>query len=136
MVTLLQPWPKYMRQTLVLVWDSALWEKFNSNFLNSFLLALKKFSFWEEDWALGYNSMKTWHLLNSFYFPKILSLKLFGNWWGNSYISCLLLIIMIRFTCGERKIWQNIKKSQNIMTKIVVEPCRKKRKVPFWLWKN
>ena len=38
-------------------------------------------------------------------FPKILSLKLFGNSWGNSYIPCLLLII---------------KKSQNIMTKILV----------------
>ena len=38
-------------------------------------------------------------------FPKILSLKLFGNSWGNSYIPYLLLII---------------KKSQNIMTKILV----------------
>ena len=27
-------------------------------FCSSFLLALTKFSFWEEDWALGYNSMK------------------------------------------------------------------------------
>ena len=32
----------------------------------------------------------------------------------------LLLIIRLRFTCGERKIWGNIKKSQNIMTIIVV----------------
>ena len=28
----LQYWPKYMRQTLVLVWNSALREKFNFNF--------------------------------------------------------------------------------------------------------
>ena len=27
---------------------------------SSFLLVLTKFSFWEEDWALGYNSMKFW----------------------------------------------------------------------------
>ena len=27
-------------------------------FFSSFLLVLIKFSFWEEDWALGYNSMK------------------------------------------------------------------------------
>ena len=28
-------------------------------FFNSFLLTLIKFSFWEEDWALGYNYMKS-----------------------------------------------------------------------------
>ena len=27
-------------------------------FFSSFLLALTKFLFWKEDWALGYNSMK------------------------------------------------------------------------------
>ena len=32
--------------------------KVQFQFLNSFLLVLTKFSFWEEDWALGYNSMK------------------------------------------------------------------------------
>ena len=32
---------------------------------------------------------------------------------------------MERFTCGERKMWQNIKKSQNIMRMIVVEECTK-----------
>ena len=45
--------------------------------------------------------------------------KSFGNSWGNSYIPCLQVIITYRFTCGERKICQNIKKSQNIM-KVVV----------------
>ena len=33
-------------------------------FLNSFLLAWTKFSFWDEDWALGYNSMKISDLLD------------------------------------------------------------------------
>ena len=31
----------------------------------------------------------------------------------------------IRFTCGERKTWQNIDKSQNIMTKIVANHSSK-----------
>ena len=31
-----QSWPKYMRQTLVLVWNSVLWEKFNFNFWTVF----------------------------------------------------------------------------------------------------
>ena len=38
--------------------------KVQFQFLNSFLLLLTKFSFWEEDWALGYNSMKIWDLRN------------------------------------------------------------------------
>ena len=42
-------------------------------------------------------------------FLKMLSFKSFGNSWSNSYIPCLLLINMHRFTCGERKIWSNIK---------------------------
>ena len=32
--------------------------KVQFQFLNSFLLVLTKFSFWEKDWALSYNSMK------------------------------------------------------------------------------
>ena len=52
-------------------------------------------------------------------FPKILSPKSFDNLWGNSNIPCLLLIIALRFTCVERKIWYNIKKSRIIMNMIV-----------------
>ena len=47
------------------------------------------------------------------------SLKPFGNSWDNSYIPCLLLIITLGFTCGERKICSTIKKCQNIMNMIV-----------------
>ena len=32
LICFLQSWPKYMTQTLVLVWNSTLWEKFNFNF--------------------------------------------------------------------------------------------------------
>ena len=45
---------------------------------------------------------------------------MFGNSWGNLYISCLLLIITLYFTCGERKNWWNIQKFQNIMSMVVV----------------
>ena len=38
----------------------------------------------------------------------------------------LLLIITLRFTCGERKIFSTIKKSQNIM-KMIVELCKGQR---------
>ena len=72
------------------------------------MLVLTKISFREElqHWAI---------ILWSFeIFPKILSLKWFSNSWGNSYIPCFLLIIMLSFICGERKIWSNIKKSQSI----------------------
>ena len=39
---------KYLRQTLVFMWNSAQREKFNFYFLRSFLLVLTKFSFWED----------------------------------------------------------------------------------------
>ena len=52
-------------------------------------------------WVLGYNSMKFWDFPGLSYFPDILNLKLFDN----SYILCLLLIITLRFTCGENKVW-------------------------------
>ena len=62
--------------------------------------------------------------------PKVLSLKSFGNFWGSLYIPCLVLIITIRFTCGDTKILSNIKMSQNIMTRIAVcEISFKKKKI-------
>ena len=33
-------------------------KKSSISFFSRFLIILTKFSFWEEDWALGYNSMK------------------------------------------------------------------------------
>ena len=47
-------------------------EKFNL-FFKSFLLALTKFSIWQRDWALGYNSMKFRHSPCISWFPKVLS---------------------------------------------------------------
>ena len=93
----------------------ALREKFNFCFSGS----IANFLFWQKDWALGYNSMKFSDFPDISEFRKIPSLKLFGNSWDNLHIPSLLLRVTLRFTYGERKIWWNIKKSQNIMTMIV-----------------
>ena len=66
-----------------------------------------------------YNSMRFLGFTEISKFPKILILKSFCNSWGNLYILCLLLMITLLFTCGERKHWSNIKRSQNIMTMII-----------------
>ena len=51
----LKSFAKYLRLTLVSMWNSALREKL---FFKSFSLVLRKFSFSQEDWTLGYHSMK------------------------------------------------------------------------------
>ena len=78
------------------------------------MLVLAKFSFLEEDWTLGYNSMKFWHYSELSWFRTFLSLKSFNNSWHTP-------VYYYFFTCGERKIWWNIKNSHNIMT-MFVEP--------------
>ena len=50
-----------------------------------------------------YNSIKPLDFPEIFPIPKILSLKLFGDSWGNS-LQPLLLITTFYFICGERKI--------------------------------
>ena len=56
-----QPFTKYLRLTLVSMWNSALREKFKSLFFNSFLLVMTRFTFCQKNWALGYHSKITWH---------------------------------------------------------------------------
>ena len=55
-------------------------------------------------------------------FPNFLRFCLFGtrkatNW----YIQFLVIIIQVRFSCGEGKLFSNEKKSTNILSKIVVK---------------
>ena len=54
-------------------------------FFGAFVLVLARFSFLRGDWGLGYHSMGIRHFPNISSFPKILTLKSFGN----SYIPCL-----------------------------------------------
>ena len=52
--------------------------------LPGFWLLLPKVNFWKGDWALGYVSTQIWDVPNISLFPKIVTLKSFGNSWGNS----------------------------------------------------
>ena len=54
----LQSLTKYMILTLVFMWNCALRGKVWFLFFKRFLQVLTKFSFWLEDWALGYYSLK------------------------------------------------------------------------------
>ena len=56
-----QSFTKYLRLTLVFMWNSAPWEKFNFLFFKGFLLVLTKLLFWQKDWALDYHSMEFSH---------------------------------------------------------------------------
>ena len=69
--------------------------------------------------VLKINALQSW--------TKCLSLKLFGISWDNSYIPYLLLIIKPCFTCGDRKIWSNIKKYQ-------LAPCKRFLLKSIYLW--
>ena len=66
-------------------------------FVRGLLQVLAEFAFWEWGWALSYGSMKYWDFHDTS--------QVFGDLWLNIYIPCLLLIIKLRFTCGENKIW-------------------------------
>ena len=115
----LQPFTKYLRQYPSFYVKQRTAGKVQFLLFSSFLLILTKFSFWEEDRTLGYNSMKVSDFPDIFSFPKILSLVLFCNSWGNLYIPCWFLIITLSFTCREKKICLSIKMSQNIINMVV-----------------
>ena len=91
-------------------------EKFNFYFSRDFFDNIEIFSFWDKGWVLDHNFLNFGGFLDFFLFPKILSLQSFGNLCGNSFIPCLLLIIMLRFSCGEKELWWKIRKTQNKMT--------------------
>ena len=96
-----------VRQALVFLWNNALRNKFSFYFSALFLLvsAISLFFWWGGGLGPGYNSMGFWDFPDLSNFPKILSLTSFGNSWDNLYIPCLLRIITLRFTCGEKKVW-------------------------------
>ena len=63
-------------------------------------MLLPKFNFWKGDCTLGYDSAQILDFPNISLFRKILSLKFFGNSWGNSDTKFGLLDIMFHFTRG------------------------------------
>ena len=86
----------------------------------------KNLSYCEQNFHLGKkklarasHSMKCRQFLDISLVYKILSVRWFGNLWGNYYIPCLSVIIPHHFTSRKRKICWNIKKSQNNMKMIV-----------------
>ena len=80
------------------------------------MLLLTKFSFWQEDWAPDYHSMRFRHFPDISYFLRSLSRSVSRE---ATRICHLSVIIAHHFTCSEKKICYNIKESQNIM-KVVV----------------
>lgn len=60
------------------------------------------------------------------------------NCFNSKHLNILKLIIILRFTCGERDIWQNAKKSQNIVPTIVhvlsIPACYRDTDHCLWHW--
>ena len=67
-------------------------------------------------WSAGYSPSNPSISEIFLKFPNFLRLMSFGN----SYIHFLVIIIQFRFTCGEGKLCSKVKKSTNVLSKIVV----------------
>ena len=90
-MTYLQPWTKYCRQkSTKLVTQVFLWNVLQLMFYN-FVAQL-------------INSKHFWDFFEISQFSKILSLQSFGNLLRNLYIPLLMIIILLPFTSGERKL--------------------------------
>ena len=74
---------------------------FYSWFFAFFYQKTSKFGFWVDGWLFAIKPKHFRDFLEISKFPKILSLKSFGNSWDNSYIHFLVIIIQFRFTCGK-----------------------------------
>ena len=97
---------KYLIQTIVFFWNRTLWEV-QFLFFGSFFAGIEKvFILGGRPCAWGFEILLIFsNFVRSF-------LKSLGNSRNNSYLPCLFLIINLRFTCGDRKLWSNVKKSQ------------------------
>ena len=58
-----------------------------------------------QKWALRYVSTQIWDISGGSQFPKILSTKLLGNSWGNTYAKFVILDTKFRFACGESDLY-------------------------------
>ena len=66
------------------------------------------------------HQIPAFHGVENSSFPKILSLKSFGNLRGNSCIHFLLTIVYFFFTCRVEKLDKSVKKSTNYFFKIAI----------------
>ena len=97
-----QLFKKHLRAALVFMWN-AHYGKSSISVFQKILASINKIFISGGRLRTKHDSMMIWHFRDISLFPKILSLKLFGNSWGNSYMS----------------ICSTIKKSQNIMNMMV-----------------
>ena len=103
------------------MWNRHTMGKVQFLFFSNFLQVLATFTFWEEDWALGYNSMKSRGFPEMSYFPKIRSFQVIRQ-----LVTQLVYTIVNINAYTPLHLWQKknllkYKKSQNIITMIV--PC-------------
>ena len=103
---------KYLRQTLVFMWNCALRGKFNFYFSGDFHWYWQNFYFW---WGAEHQAIILWGLE---IFSNFLSLKVVQELVRQFVCTSLLLISKLCFTCSEEKICSIIIKSQNIMNLI------------------
>ena len=68
-------------------------ECFTNDFLRFFTEKTSKFGFQVGGWVLAITCRHVRDFLEISSFPKILSVKSFGNSWGNSYIHFLMIIM-------------------------------------------
>ena len=114
-----QSFKKYLRPTLVFMWNNALRQKFNFSFGKSSISVFQKiFASTDKIFILGggigNNSMNIWHFPDIFQFTKRQLVR-------QLVYTSLLLINTVHFTCVERKICSTIKKSENVMNPIVCQ---------------
>ena len=70
-------------------------------FFSSSSYPLVKFYFWKGEWVQGSACAQLWRFPKISLFPMTLNLKLFNNFWGNLHTQLLVIVIFLRFTCGE-----------------------------------
>ena len=115
-----QSWTKYLRETLVLTWNSALWWKVN--YFSTFFVSIDKIFILAVRLSTRLDLIEVLRFSWCSLISKIVSLdqqikvatnrKLFSNSWDNhektvrqSYMPCLLLITALCFTYIQSKIW-------------------------------
>ena len=113
-----QSWPKFMRQTLVLVWNSSQQKKFTFKFWTDFRFYWQNFHFERKtDYAIFLWRFAMSSIFNNFLRSQILS---------RSATREATLIYRIYYQYSrfvsfvvKEKFWLNIKNFQNLVTKIV-----------------